>query len=80
MPHVLEDPVFPTLKSGGTEAFRTQTQKDMVFRAASDISENETKQNKKTKMRNVRVMVLKNQSGSRSANRRTWLSESDQGT
>lgn len=40
MPHVLEDPVFPTLKSGGTEAFRTQTQKDMVFRAASDISEN----------------------------------------
>lgn len=30
-------------------------------------------------MRNVRVMVLKNQSGNRSANRRTWLSESDQG-
>ena len=30
------------------------------------------------KISNVKVMVLKNQPGSRSANRRTWLSESNQ--
>lgn len=41
------------------------------------IKENKSKQNKN--IRNVRVMVLKNQSGSRSANRRVQLSESNQG-
>jgi len=42
---VLEDPV-PPAKSGSTGAFRTQTQKHMIFRAASDVSENQTKPNK----------------------------------
>lgn len=77
---MLEDPVFPPPpKSGSTEAFRTQTQKHMIFRAALYVSE-KSKQNqtKQTKIRNVKVMVLKNQSGSRSANRRTWLSKSNQ--
>lgn len=41
------------------------------------IKENKIKLNKN--MRNVRVMGLKNQSGSRSANRRVQLSKSKQG-
>lgn len=77
---VLEDPVFclPHPQSTSTEAFRTQTQKYIIFRAAFEVSESPKKkknQTKQTKIRNVKVMVLKNQSGSRSANRRMGFME-----
>lgn len=80
---MLGDPVSgPPPNPAARRLSEHKLKKDIIFRAAFEDSENQTKttnrttkrnQTKQTKVRNVKVMVLINQSGSRSANRRTWL-------
>lgn len=76
---VLEDPVFPPQNPAARRPSEHKL-KNTWFSGQhfmfQKIKQNKIK-TKQTKIRNAKVMVLKNQSGSRSANRRTWLTESN---